>query len=55
MCKLMEDMRNDVAIKATVDTARRYGVSESAILADIMEQFGLSESEAKGYMLKKSA
>ncbi|MCD7890121.1 MAG: PD-(D/E)XK nuclease family transposase [Oscillospiraceae bacterium] len=59
MCKLIEDMRNeaalDAAITSAVDTARRYGVSEEAILADIMKQFKLSEAEAKDYMLKKSA
>lgn len=55
MCKLMEDMRNEAAIKSAIDTARRYGASEDAILADIMKQFELSEAEAKSYMLKKSA
>ncbi len=55
MCKLMEEYGKEVSIKSAVDTARRYGASESAILADIMEQFGLSESEAKDYLLKKSA
>ncbi len=59
MCKLMEDMRNEVALDATItsaiDTARLYGISEEVILADIMRRFNLEESKAKDYMLKKSA
>ncbi len=55
MCKLMEDMRNDAAIESAIETARRYGIAENLILADIMSRFELSDSEAKAYMLKKSA
>ncbi|MCD7733364.1 MAG: PD-(D/E)XK nuclease family transposase [Oscillospiraceae bacterium] len=51
MCKMMEEL----TIMTTIETARRYGVSEDTILADIMKQFELSETEAKEYMLKKSA
>ncbi|MCD8373928.1 MAG: hypothetical protein LUC20_02320 [Oscillospiraceae bacterium] len=63
MCKLLEDMRNEAAataareaeIQSAIDTARRYDISEDKILADIMKQFGLTEEEAKEYMLRKSA
>ncbi|MCD8006926.1 MAG: hypothetical protein LUF29_08185 [Oscillospiraceae bacterium] len=59
MCKLMEDFRDEVAkdsaIEASIDTARRYGATDETILEDIMEQFEISEGEAKGYLLKKSA
>lgn len=59
MSKLIEDMLTEygkeMAIVSAVDTARRYCVSESVILADIMKRFNLSESEAESYMLKKSA
>ncbi len=59
MCKLMEDMRNEVArdsaIEASIDTARQFGGSEEAILGNIMGRFNLTESEAKSYMLRKSA
>ncbi|MCD7847841.1 MAG: PD-(D/E)XK nuclease family transposase [Oscillospiraceae bacterium] len=59
MCKLMEDFRDEIVkdseIYGFVKSARLYGIAEDAILKDIVEQFGLSESEAKGYLLKKSA
>ncbi len=67
MCKLFEDMRNEAAekaakeaareasITASIDTARRYGIDDSRILADIIKQFGLTESVAKGYLLKATA
>ncbi|MCD7823322.1 MAG: PD-(D/E)XK nuclease family transposase [Oscillospiraceae bacterium] len=55
MCKLMEDMRNDSEILGFIKSARYYGVSDDKILKDVIEQFGVSESEAKAYMLKKSA
>ncbi|MCD7848220.1 MAG: Rpn family recombination-promoting nuclease/putative transposase [Oscillospiraceae bacterium] len=59
MCKLMEDMRieygKETAIKSAVETARYFGASEDAILENIMKRFDLTESEAKSYMLKKSA
>lgn len=59
MCKLMDDFRNEVAretgIRTTIDTARQFGASEEAILGNIMGKFNLSESEARSYMLKKSA
>ncbi|MCD8005537.1 MAG: hypothetical protein LUF29_00975 [Oscillospiraceae bacterium] len=59
MCKIMEDFRSEVAkdsaITSAVDTARVYGIADEAILADIMKRFGLTETEAKGYLLKKSA
>ncbi len=71
MCKLMEDFRNEiiedfrndikdevareVAIETTIETARQFGISEEAILGKVMGKYNLSESEAKSYMLKKSA
>ncbi|MCC8130191.1 MAG: Rpn family recombination-promoting nuclease/putative transposase [Ruminococcus sp.] len=59
MCKAWSDAREDAArtasILSAVDTARRYSISEDKILADIIEQFDLTEDEARGYMLKKSA
>ncbi len=63
MCKLMEDMRNEygkeiakeVAIESAIETARQFGISEDAILGNIMGRFNLTEAEAKNYMLKKSA
>ncbi len=59
MCKLMEDLRDEIArdsaIEASIDTARQFGGSEEAILGNIMGRFNLTESEAKSYMLKKSA
>ncbi len=55
MCKLMEDMRNETAIWSAIETARQFGISDDAILDNIMSRFNLTESEAKEYMLKKSA
>ncbi|MCD7732181.1 MAG: Rpn family recombination-promoting nuclease/putative transposase [Oscillospiraceae bacterium] len=59
MCKLMEDFRDEIArdsaIEASIDTARQFGISEDAILENIMGRFNLTESEAKSYMLEKSA
>ncbi|MCC8130196.1 MAG: PD-(D/E)XK nuclease family transposase [Oscillospiraceae bacterium] len=67
MCKLMDDFKNEIteevtkrvsketAIISAVDTARLYGIAEEVIFNDIMKRFDLSESEARSYMLKKSA
>lgn len=55
MCKAWNDAQAEAEIKSAINTARRYKISEDKILADIMEQFGLTEQEAKDYMLKKSA
>jgi len=59
MCKLMEDFRDEIArevsIETTIETARQFGISEEAILGNVMGKYNLSESEARSYMLKKSA
>ncbi|MCD8222051.1 MAG: Rpn family recombination-promoting nuclease/putative transposase [Clostridiales bacterium] len=55
MCKAWSDAQVDAEIKSAIDTARRYKISEDKILADIMKQFGLTEEQAKDYMLKESA
>lgn len=59
MCKLLEDMRNEAArdaeIQSAIDTARFYGVPDETILSDLMKRFGLTEEKAKEYMLRKSA
>lgn len=54
MCKAWSDAQVDAEIKSAIDTARRYKISEDKILADIMKQFGLTEEQAKDYMLKES-
>ncbi|MCD8197120.1 MAG: Rpn family recombination-promoting nuclease/putative transposase [Lachnospiraceae bacterium] len=59
MCKLLEDMRNEAArdaeIQSAIDTARFYGVPDETILSDLMKRFGLTDEQAKEYMLRKSA
>ena len=51
MCKAWKDE----AILNSIETARQFNISEDAILENIMSRFDLTESEAKEYMLKKSA
>ncbi|MCD7822420.1 MAG: hypothetical protein LUG86_00110 [Oscillospiraceae bacterium] len=59
MCKAWSDARKDAErngeIRSAVNTARRYGISDDKILADIIAQFDLTEGEAKAYLLKESA
>ncbi len=59
MCKAWSDAQaeaaRNAAILATIETARQYKVAEDVILADIMKKYSLTEEQAKGYMLKKSA
>ncbi|MCC8130356.1 MAG: hypothetical protein LIO72_01165, partial [Ruminococcus sp.] len=71
MCKLMDDFKNEILddfrneitqavakdseIYGFIRSARLYGITEDSLLSDVMAQFDLSESEAKSYMLKKSA
>ncbi len=55
MCKAWSDAQKDAEIRSAVNTARRYGISDSKIREDIIAQFDLTESEANSYMLKKSA
>lgn len=45
----------NAAINSAIDTARRYGISDDKILADIIAQFSLTEEEANKFMIKKSA
>ncbi len=51
MCKAWKDE----AIVVTIETARRYGASDEKIVADIMEQYKLTDKEAKDYLFEKSA
>ncbi len=59
MCKAWSDAQKDAerngAILSAVETARQFNISEDVILENIMSRFNLTESEAKEYMLKKSA
>ncbi len=63
MCKLMEDMRNEygkevareASITAMIEAWRTVSIPESQIKEMIMAKYNLTEAEAKGYMLKKSA
>ncbi len=55
MCKAWSDAQKDAEIRSAVSTARRYGIPDSKIREDIVTQFGLTEDEAKGYLLKKIA
>ncbi len=59
VCKAWRDERDFVAkesaITSAIETARQFGISDVAILENIMNRFSLTESEAKGYMLKKIA
>ncbi|MCD7772208.1 MAG: Rpn family recombination-promoting nuclease/putative transposase [Oscillospiraceae bacterium] len=59
MCKAWKEEfeygeRNGL-ILGTVRTARKYGATDEAILADIIAQFNLTEKEAETYLLKESA
>ncbi len=55
MCKAWSDAQKDSAIFATIDTWREVPISEAEIKDKIMAKYNLNESEAKNYMLKKSA
>ncbi|MCD8106825.1 MAG: Rpn family recombination-promoting nuclease/putative transposase [Oscillospiraceae bacterium] len=59
VCKAWRDERDLVAkessIRSAIDTARRYGIANDEILADITAQFSLTEKEAETYLLKESA
>ncbi|MCD8106528.1 MAG: Rpn family recombination-promoting nuclease/putative transposase [Oscillospiraceae bacterium] len=59
VCKAWRDERDYVAkessIRSAIDTARQFGISDDAILDNIVSRFNLTEGEAKEYMLKKSA
>jgi len=60
MCKLMEDMRieygkevaAETAIMTTIKTCRKHHIPESEIFVEIMEEYALTESEAKAYLDK---
>ncbi len=56
MCKLLEDMRNEygkeTAIFATIKTCRKHHIPESEIFVEIIEEYGLTEPEAKAYLDK---
>ncbi|MCC8097786.1 MAG: PD-(D/E)XK nuclease family transposase [Eubacterium sp.] len=67
MCKILEDMRNEVAretakrvaretaITTTIENFRDIDMKESEIEERVMKKFNLSREEAKEYMLGKSA
>ncbi|MCC8097787.1 MAG: hypothetical protein LIO44_04370 [Eubacterium sp.] len=67
MCKILEDMRNEVAretakrvaretaITTTIENFRDIDMEESEIEERVIKKFNLSREEAKEYMLGKSA
>ncbi len=55
MCYAVEKIKEKAAILSAIETARIYGVSESAILADIEKRFKLTVEEAKAYMALQPA
>ncbi|MCD7814815.1 MAG: hypothetical protein LUH20_12355 [Lachnospiraceae bacterium] len=55
MSRIMDEVRTEAAITATIDTLRDVGVSEGEIKAKIMTKYNLSEKEAKDYMMEKIA
>ncbi|MCD8067444.1 MAG: hypothetical protein LUE87_00850, partial [Lachnospiraceae bacterium] len=55
VCGAWKEEQQNAAIKSSIDTARRYGISDDRILADIISQFGLTKEEARSYLMKESA
>ncbi len=55
MCKLLEDMRNEALIVGYIEAARYYGAADDVIMKDIVTKYGITEEQAKDFMLKKSA
>lgn len=55
MCKLMEDLRDeiskDVAVTTAIESWRAVGISEAEILDRIMKRYGLSAIEAETYLV----
>ncbi|MCD7785949.1 MAG: Rpn family recombination-promoting nuclease/putative transposase [Oscillospiraceae bacterium] len=55
MCKLLEDMRNEALIVGYIEAARYYGATDDVIAKDIVNKYGITDEQARNYMLKKSA
>ncbi len=55
MCKAWSDAQENAAILSAIDAWREVAISETEIMNRIMAKYNLSESEARNYMLKKSA
>lgn len=59
MCKLLEDMRNETAEKATilatVSTYREFSLTDAEIVARLKAKFGLSDEKARDYASGKIA
>ncbi|MCD8157393.1 MAG: hypothetical protein LUD77_00400 [Clostridiales bacterium] len=67
MCKILEDMRNEVAretakrvaretaITTTIENFREIDMDENEIEERVMNKFNLSREKTKEYMLGKSA
>ncbi|MCD7845980.1 MAG: hypothetical protein LUG57_09075 [Oscillospiraceae bacterium] len=55
MSGILEEMRKESAIVATIEAGHRFQQSEDNIKKAIMEMFDLDESTADSYLLKKSA
>ncbi|MCD7776052.1 MAG: Rpn family recombination-promoting nuclease/putative transposase [Firmicutes bacterium] len=55
MCKVMEDMRREAAIYASIETARYCNLKEEEIKKMIMEMYSLDADTADNYLLKKGA
>ncbi|MCD7784126.1 MAG: hypothetical protein LUH18_00860 [Oscillospiraceae bacterium] len=45
-------MRNETAVLTTIKTCRKHHIPESEIFVEIMEDYALTESEAKAYLDK---
>ncbi len=55
MCKMLEEMRNETAILATIDTCQTLKVPEAEIKSMIMDKYNLTETQALDYMNQKIA
>lgn len=59
MCKLLEDMRNETAQKASIETAietyREFSLTDAEIVARLKAKFGLTDEKACAYVSGKIA
>ncbi len=49
---LMQEVAQESAVLASIETSREYNVPESEILSRIMNKYELSQTEAEEYMAK---